>query len=578
MRRRLARILGAAVAVTAATASAQPFDRPAQERPPLPPYEEPAETRPELRLPGLPELSTLPGADVGGPRVLVRRFEVEGSTVFGPEDFGPLLEPWTGREIGSLDLVAVRDAITRLYLEHGYLNSGAVLPDQDLEGGVVVIRVVEGRLADVEVSGAKHYRASVLRRRVALGASVPLDVAKLEESLQLLQQDPRIERVHARLRPGDQPGEAVLELRVEEARRFMLDLGADNWANPAFGGVQGDFQGRDDNLLGFGDALASRFRVADGIWRFDGGYEFPVSARGTLVRIGGEVSDSKIVEKPFSELDIETHYHSVGIGIGHPIYRTLQTQVTLGLAGDWRRARTRICAFEDILGGCDPFAFPGSGANADDGVTTVSALRFTQELVRRDRDQVIAARSMLSIGLPILGASDHDIPASAVGLGGLRNPDGQFVAWLAQLQWARRFEPWGVQAIFRLDGQLASDALPSLERFPLGGHLSVRGYRENQLVRDQGVVTSLELRLPVQPWEGRIGLFQLAPFVDYGYATNRRNPTPDPRNLASVGIGLLWRLGPVDASIYWGHQLSKVDTSGKLQDDGVQFRVGVRVF
>jgi len=132
----------------------------------------------------------------------VRRFEIEGSTVFGAEDFDPLLAPWTGREIGSLDLVAVRDAITRLYVEHGYLNSGAVVPDQDLAGGVVVIRVVEGRLSDIEVSGTKHYRASVLRSRVELGSSVPLDVAKLEESLQILQQDPRIERVHARLRPG----------------------------------------------------------------------------------------------------------------------------------------------------------------------------------------------------------------------------------------------------------------------------------------------------------------------------------------------------------------------------------------
>jgi hemolysin activation/secretion protein len=185
---------------------------------------------------------------------------------------------------------------------------------------------------------------------------------------------------------------------------------------------------------------------------------------------------------------------------------------------------------------------------------------------------------MLSVGLPILGASSHDIPASVLGLGGLRQPDGQFVAWLAQLQWARRFEPWGVQAIFRVDAQLTSDTLPSLERFPLGGHLSIRGYRENQLVRDQGVVTSLELRLPIAPLEGRLGLFQLAPFADFGHATNRRNPTPDPTKLASVGIGLLWRLGPVDASIYWGHHLVSVDTSGYLQDDGIQFRVGVRVF
>lgn len=575
MRLRRLWLLAAACAAAAGPARAQPFDRPAQERPPLPAYEEPAGERPALEMPELPEPE--PGL-AGGPRILVRAFEVEGSTVFGEDDFRPLLAPWIGRELSSADLVAVRDAVTQLYLEHGYLNSGAVIPDQDLEGGVVAIRVIEGRLVGIEVEGARYFRPSVLERRVAQGASVPLDVARLEESLQILQQDPRIERVRARLRPGERPGEAVLELRVEEARRWLLELAADNWANPAFGGYEGEVHARDDNLLGFGDALGSRFRIADGIWRFDGGYDLPVNARGTLLRVAGEVSDSKIVEEPFSELDIETHYQSVRFGVEHPIYRSVETQLWLGLTGDWRRARTRICAFEDILGGCDPFAFPGSGANEDDGETTVSALRLSQELVHRDLDQVFAARSQLSIGLPILGASSRDIPASALGLGGLRQPDGQFVAWLAQLQWARRFEPWGLQTIFRVDAQLASDTLPSLERFPIGGHLSVRGYRENQIVRDQGVATSLELRIPVQPWEGRLGLFQLAPFADFGHATNRRNPTPDPENLASVGIGLLWRLGPVDASIYWGHPLVHVDTSGDLQDQGVQFRVGIRVY
>ena len=568
-------LAAAAAAAAAEPATAQPFERPAQERPELPAFEAPPGKRPEIELPDLPA----PEPDAtGGPRILVRAFEIEGSTVFGDEELQPLLAPWIGREVDSEDLLAIRDAITELYVEHGHVNSGAVIPDQDPTDGVIRIRVVEGRISAIEIEGARYYRASRLERRVALGAATPLDVVKLEEALQILQQDPRIERVHARLRPGEAPGDAVLEVRVEEARPWRLDLEADNYANPAFGGYQGEAHFGDENLLGFGDAIGGRFRVADGILYVSGGYDFPVSARGTLLRIGGEWSDSKIVEDPFSELDIETRYGSVRIGGEHPVYRTLHTSVRLGLTGEWRRARTRICAFEDILGGCDPFAFPGSGAQPGDGKTTVSVLRLSQELVRRDQNQVIAARSMLSIGLPILGAADRDIPASALGVGGLRQPDGEFVAWLAQLQWVRRFEPWGLQAILRVDSQLASDALPSLERFPIGGHLSVRGYRENQLVRDQGVVASLEVRVPFLPFEGRAGLFQLAPFADFGHATNRRNPTPDPENLASVGIGLLWGLGPVEASITWGHQLVNVDTSGDLQDDGIQFRVGVRVF
>jgi hemolysin activation/secretion protein len=568
-------ILAAAAAASAGGAAAQPFERPAQERLPVPPFEEPGEARPELELPELPEPEP---ALAGGPRILVRGFRIEGGTIFGEERLGPLLAPWIGREITTEDLVAVRDAITRLYVEHGYPNSGAVVPDQDPADGVVVIRIVEGRLAAIEIEGARYYRPSRLESRIALGASVPLELGRLREALEILQQDPRIERVAARLRPGEAPGEAVLEVEVAEARPWRLELGADNYANPAFGGYQGEAHLADENLLGFGDALGTRFRVADGLVRIDAGYDFPVTARGTLLRLGGEYSDSKIVEDPFSELDIQTDYGSARIGVEHPVYRTTHTVARVGLLGEWRRAKTRICAFEDILGECDPFAFPGSGAEADDGTSTVSVLRASQELVRRDRNQVIAARSMLSVGLPILGAADRDIPASQFGVGGLRHPDGQFVAWLAQLQWVRRFEPWGVEAIFRVDAQLASDTLPSLERFPVGGHLSVRGYRENQIVRDQGVVTSLELRLPIWLFEGRAGVLQLAPFADFGHATNRRNPTPDPETLASVGLGVLWALGRVDAALYWGHQLRSVETSGDLQDDGIQFRVGIRVF
>jgi hemolysin activation/secretion protein len=97
-------------------------------------------------------------------------------------------------------------------------------------------------------------------------------------------------------------------------------------------------------------------------------------------------------------------------------------------------------------------------------------------------------------------------------------------------------------------------------------------------VRDEGVVTSLELRVPIRVLEDRIGSLQLAPFVDFGHATNRRNPTPSPENLASIGVGVLWERGPFDASLYYGYALENAHTSGDLQDAGVQFRVGVRVF
>jgi hypothetical protein len=42
----------------------------------------------------------------------------------------------------------------------------------------------------------------------------------------------------------------------------------------------------------------------------------------------------------------------------------------------------------------------------------------------------------------------------------------------------------------------------------------------------------------------------------------------------SVGIGLRWRLPRfLSAQIYWGQDINTVETSGDLQDKGVQFRI-----
>ena len=151
---------------------------------------------------------------------------------------------------------------------------------------------------------------------------------------------------------------------------------------------------------------------------------------------------------------------------------------------------------------------------------------------------------------------------------------------------ARRLTDWGWQVIARLDVQLAAQPLLSLEQVAVGGRFTVRGYRENQVVRDNAMIASLESRIPLvrnKPWADVV---QLAPFMDYGNAWNTRFGTPAPRNLISVGLGLRWALtltSPVplrpEFEIYWGIPLNNVTTEGgNLQDAGVHFRVTIAVF
>lgn len=541
----------------AAPLRAQPFERPVQERPELPPYAGPKAPEPlqEQEKSLLPPLPTPQQPEL---RVQVRGYRVRGVTVFSREEISAVLQPWLGREIGSEDLVAMRNAITELYVKHGYLNSGAVIPDQDMADGNVEIVVLEGGLTRIDVSGTEHYRPGVLRDRIAAEVPRPLKVQDIERALQLLQQDPRIERVHARLSPGERVGEAVLSLRVEEASPYRISLQGSNYAPVAFGSYQGQAIFADDNLLGFGDTVESRLRVSGGLVNIRGDYSLPVGPYGTELLLRGEYSSSTVLENEFNALDIDTDYYDARIGIEHPLYRSERSTLKAGLMAEWRRASTSLAGTS--------YSFAGSGGV--DGKTTVAPLRLLADFLLRERNQVVAARSLLSVGLPVLGARSS-MPAS-YALNPVLNPDGQFVVWLGQLQWARRFSFLDLQTIFRTDVQLASDALPTLEQLTVGGHLTVRGYRENQQIRDQGVISSLELRVPL--WQQERPILEIAPFADFGWSDNVNRPTVGERILASVGLGLRWAILPnVRAQVYWGYQLQDTPTSGDLQDDGVQF-------
>ena len=189
-------------------AQAQRHFGPGSERPDLEPFEEPEDLEGRrLTLPPIPD-SIAPDRQrlSAAGRVYVAGYSVVGSTAFGEEELAQLTAPYAGRAITSEELLAARDAITNHYIAHGYVTSGALIPDQDAADGIVTLQVVEGVLVEVEVEGNEGFRAEYFRSRVLRGAGTPVDVGALEEVLQRFQRDPRIESVHASLQPGERRG------------------------------------------------------------------------------------------------------------------------------------------------------------------------------------------------------------------------------------------------------------------------------------------------------------------------------------------------------------------------------------
>jgi hemolysin activation/secretion protein len=535
--------------------------------PPLPQLEErPSQPPPGPVLPPVPPPAekTEPFAL---PRVFVREIRVTGNTVFTAEELAAVTAPYANRALTAEDLEEVRLALTRFYVEHGYITSGAIIPDQTVTEGVVTFHIIEGQLSHIEVEGNKWFRAGYLRRRLALGAGLPVNILAVQQRLQFLQQDERIERINAELRPGVQLGESVLNVRVAEAFPLHVALEFNNYQAPTIGAERGLVTLSHENLTGHGDILSATYGYSSGLdLQIDASYSLPLTARDTTLFLRYRRDATVVVEEPFKDLDITSESDIYTISLRHPLYRTLSQEFAMALTGEYERNETFL------LG--DRFAFaPGT----EEGKSTITAVRLSLEWTDRTQNQVVAARSRFTIGVNAFGATIHSSRS---------DPDGEFFAWLGQFQWARRLTAWDLQLLWRLDVQLATDPLLPLEQLAVGGRYSVRGYRENQLVRDNGLIVSLESRIPLvrnKPWADFV---HLAPFVDFGHAWNNVLPTPDPQTIASLGVGLRWALtltSPIrlrpQFEVYWGYPLKQVDTTGgNLQDLGIHLQFVVVAF
>lgn len=514
----------------------------------LPP---PVESPPLLSPPVLPDTPTL-----GDPstRFLVERIEVVGSTVFSAEQFAEITAPFIGRELSFADLLQVRDAIAQLYIENGYITTGAIIPPQVVEGGTVTIEVIEGRLEDINITGNRRLRPQYIRDRIRLGSQAPLNVPRLLESLQLLRLDPRLQNLSAELQSGVRPGTNILQVEVDEADTFNLTGYLDNGRSPSVGSFRRGVELQELNLLGFGDTLNLGYANTNGSNTLDFNYTLPVNARNGSVWLGFSQGWNRVIEEPFSVLDIQSNTRSYEVGYRQPIVQKPTEELALGLLFSRQFSQTEL-GIDDIG------PFPLSPGADDEGRTKISAFRFFQEYVQRSNEQVFAVRSQFNLGVGWLDATVNQ-----------NAPDSRFLAWRGQAQWVRQFSPDSLFLV-RGDLQLSANSLVPLEQFGLGGQLNVRGYRQDALLTDNGVLLSAEYRIPVVRVPRVEGVLQVVPFFDLGKGWNQTGENPSPSLLAGTGVGLLWRQGDnLSIRLDWGLPLTTLDGEKRsLQENGFYF-------
>ena len=403
---------------------------------------------------------------------------------------------FVGRSIGIADLQQLVTRLNGLYAARGLATARAVLPAQDIADGTVRVRLVEGRLSEIGVTGGSAAGQAYVRDVVGLGSGDLADPRAIERALRRFNraQDGRL---RAALKAGSGLGASDLQLELTEPRRIQADLFADNNGYASTGIWQVGAVLRGYRLLTPADRIAAVLVRSSGVQSVSLSYSLPV---GPDLRVGvsGSHGETEVSPSPSAPFDIRGRSYTLGLDVSAPLFigstLAVSSQASVqGIFSDTRIAGTKVI---------DNYALSAeAGLAADYTVARFAASARAQLLAVRVRERVSG-----TLRSPLIARADFQTTTAL-----------PLPVWLLR---------------FRGEGQwTAADQLPGLLQYQIGGARSVRAYAPGFAAADTGYAVAAELGRTFDKAPGTLELFA---FVDAA----RAGPAAK-----AVGGGLGFALG-----------------------------------
>ncbi len=498
-----------------------------------------------VEFPVIKEKKTLATTDI----LLIKEFKFEGNTVFSDSELKELLKEYLNKNIDSYKLQEARVLVTKYYIDNGYINSGAIIPEQNIKDGIITFKIVEGSVSNFEIKGNKYLKENYIKDRLTFSKlnQKLLNINDLQESLMLLKDNPVVENIDAKLSPSINKGEASLILDLKESKPYYGNLRFNNYKFPTVGSEYGEIELGHLSLTKNGDALGFKYGITKGARDYLLNYEVPIN-KNFSVEFSLNSSDSEVVTDYFKDLNIENRINSAKIMFLYEL-KELKNSLSFGLGVEKKSAKTYLFY--------EPFSFI---EGIDDGKYSVSAVEFFTRYIKRDLNQVLATKSTLRVGGNFLGATKNDLGA-----------DSEFITWLGQLQYLKKLNFLKSEFFFKTNLFLTDNELLPSERFSIGGVMSVRGYRESEFSSDSGVNSSIELKIPVKK-------VLVIPFFDIGRGFNKS--VKDTKTISSLGLGFNYSYKDFNFELYLANPLKDINHNDEnnLQDDGVHFQITYNLF
>jgi hemolysin activation/secretion protein len=450
----------------------------------------------------------------------IARFEVEGSTLFDAAMVQSLVAPFVGPQRDFSDVEHAIDALEGAYRKRGFNLVKVILPEQELNAGVVRLQVVEVRIGKVNIDGnAFHDAANIRGSLPELREGAVPNTDRMSSSLHIANENPS-KKTSVQMQSGGEPGLIDAVVSVVDEKTWATSLLFDNSGFDATGRNHVTLQFQNFNVGGLDHVFSGQYTTSaddpSKVTIFSAGYHIPLYALG-------------------DSLDFYGTYSNINAGT------VTAGLVTLGVSGSGT-----------VLGAHFNHDLPKKGNYESKLVAGFDHKAFTNDIdaqgTQLGGDVTVNPFSLSYIGEWALPSANlnfyvtgvHNVPggshASAADFDAARSGAPTSYALLRYGAGYNRALPRDWQLRFTLNGQAAHDALVPGEQFGIGGAASVRGLHERAINDDSGVSGSAEIYTPNLCGSVRGGKTQcrLLAFYDAGSVT-RNDALPGEETHVSAG-------------------------------------------
>ena len=440
----------------------------------------------------------------GGPKFRLRKVTFNESKFITPAELDEIARKYVGKDVDIAALLQLVADINAVYAARGIVTGIATLPEQDAKGGIVRVKLTEGRLQKTTVEGNKQTRTDYILDRVKAPEGEVLDVPKLNRDVIWFNRTNDVQ-IKALLQPGTSFGLTDLQFAVIEPPVDTWQLFVDNQGVENTGRWEGGTFYKRHGLFGVDDRLTLYGVRSDGNLNGNAAYSIPVNPWGGRVGVSYTEGKIKIIQGPFVALDVTGRSSQASVNFSQPVWVTQDWLVLLNAALTEGKTVSR---FATVAVTDDHYDRATAGVSVTKSGNTYSITVSPAVNYIEWQDHVLGYnRTFNTYTGSLLGTS-------AAG------PANFSANVLASWQYTQE------------------KLLPGDQVFSIGGPTTVRGYPSNSASGDSGYYFNAELHYNWSQW---LRGFDTYIFTDWGavYST-----FPGVTELASVGVGFSWTYAP----------------------------------